>query len=134
MCTATGSRAQVPVDFELRGTCALPPEVQIALYRIAQEALNNVVKHADARAVRVRLACEAEAVELEVADDGRGFDVETAAPDSFGQAIMRERAAEIGAALQVRSAVGTGTTVTVVWRPPGGGASEPAAGAAHAAA
>ncbi len=134
LCTATASRAQVPVDFEARGACTLAPEVQITLYRIAQEALNNVVKHADARAVRVRLACEAEAVELEVADDGRGFDVETAAPDSFGQAIMRERAAEIGAALQVRSAVGTGTTVTVVWRPPGGGASEPAAGAAHAAA
>ena len=54
-------------------------------------------------------------VGLAVADDGRGFELATAAPDSFGQAIMRERASEIGAALQVRSGVGQGTTVTVVW-------------------
>ena len=53
-------------------------------------------------------------VGLAVADDGRGFELATAAPDSFGQAIMRERAAEIGTALQVRSGVGQGTTVTVV--------------------
>ena len=83
LCTATASRLQVPVEFEARGACALAPEVQIALYRIAQEALNNVVKHADASAVRVTLACDAEEVAMVVADDGRGFEVGTAAPDSF---------------------------------------------------
>ena len=124
LCTATGSRSQVPVDFELTGTCALPPEVQIALYRIAQESLNNVVKHADAGRIQVTLLCRPAAVLLAVADDGRGFAASDVAPGSFGLGIMRERAEAIGARLHIRSRPGKGTLIAVRWRTPSDRASE----------
>jgi nitrate/nitrite-specific signal transduction histidine kinase len=92
--------------------------VQIALYRIVQEALNNVVKHSAAHQVQVRLASSEAGVVLRVHDDGQGFAAEMVAPDSFGLSIMRERAAGIGARLRILSRPGRGTSVTVAWRPP----------------
>jgi len=121
-------RARVPVSVEVEGECALPPEVKVALYRIAQEALNNVAKHAGAGQAAVSLhyippACGGDrggAVELRVSDDGRGFDPQSVPPESLGLGIMRERAEAIGAALNVDSEVGHGTQVVVVWKGTGG--------------
>ena len=97
----------------------LPADVRVALYRIAQEALNNVAKHSGARHASVGLTCEDGAVRLTIADDGSGFD--TVAPSGqLGLGIMRERADAVGAALDLRSAPGQGTTVTVTWSPPPG--------------
>jgi len=118
----------VPVSVEVEGECALPPEVKVALYRIAQEALNNVAKHAGAGQAAVSLhyippACGGDrggAVELRVSDDGRGFDPQSVPPESLGLGIMRERAEAIGAALNVDSEVGHGTQVVVVWKGTGG--------------
>ncbi len=98
LCTATGSRSQVPVTYILRGQGTLQPEVQIALYRIAQEALNNVVKHADARRVRVALVYRHRGVLLSVCDDGQGFEQQIVAPelvwaDDHGRAGSRDRGA-----------------------------------------
>ena len=80
----------------------LPPDVQTALYRIAQEALNNVARHAKASEVWVDLRQDDDGVRLEIGDDGRGFDLGSASADHFGLQNMRERAEAIGARIQHR--------------------------------
>ena len=107
-------RARVPVDVNIQGGCDLPVDVKVALYRIAQESLNNVAKHSGATEASVRLVCGDE-VKLEIVDNGNGFDAEGTPPDSLGLGIMRERAEAIGAELRVESKMGEGTTVAVSW-------------------
>ena len=108
-------RARVPVTVEVEGECDLPVEVKVALYRIAHEALNNVVKHAGASQASVSLFCGPERVELCISDDGRGFDPEDVPPESLGLGIMRERVKAIGAEIDIDSKVDHGTQVVVVW-------------------
>jgi signal transduction histidine kinase len=117
---AAAGRAGVPVSVAVSGDCVLPPDVHVAVYRISQEALNNVVKHARASQVELSLHCAApdgtgREVELHIRDDGRGFDPEGIAPDHLGLGIMRERAETIGARLQIETAVGGGTHVSLSW-------------------
>ena len=81
-----------------------------ALYRVAQEALHNALRHAGASGVRVALSKAPRQVVLEVTDDGHGFAPE-APSGGLGLASMRERAAAAGGALTIRSAPGAGTTV-----------------------
>ena len=109
-------RARVPVVLEVEGECPLEAEAKVALYRIAQEALNNVAKHAGASQAVVRFRCQPRRVELCICDDGRGFDPADMPPDSLGLGIMRERAEAIGATLTVDSQPGAGTEITVLWR------------------
>jgi signal transduction histidine kinase len=132
LAEATTGRARVPVGLQIEGPCSqLPVDVKVALYRIAQEALNNVAKHSGASQATVRLCCgslsvlptrggeeRGGAVELHVADDGRGFDVNAIPPDHLGVGIMRERAEAIGAELAIASEPGCGTEVSVVWELP----------------
>ncbi len=97
--------------------------IEQPLYRIAQEALNNVVKHARATVVRVALEFSSECVRVSVVDDGQGFDPH-APPDGNGRHLglisMRERAAEIGGTMHIRSTIGGGAEVTVtIPRSPG---------------
>jgi signal transduction histidine kinase len=87
----------------------------VALYRIAQEALNNVAKHSGAGQATVRLCCGPERVALHIADDGRGFDVDGVPPTHLGVGIMRERAQAIGAELVIDSEPGRGTEVSALW-------------------
>jgi two-component system nitrate/nitrite sensor histidine kinase NarX len=108
-------RARVPVAVEIEGDCTVPVEVKVALYRIAQEALNNIAKHAGASRASVSLHCQAKGVALRVSDDGRGFDASDISPQSLGVGIMRERAQAIGAELEIESAPGEGTQIAVVW-------------------
>ncbi|MGD8472660.1 MAG: PAS domain-containing protein [Anaerolineae bacterium] len=112
-------RARVPVTLEVEGECRLEVEVKIALYRIAQEALNNVAKHAGASAASIRLSCQPEQVELQVHDDGLGFDPANLSPNSLGLGIMRERVEAIGAVLTIESRPGSGTKIEVLWRSSG---------------
>jgi signal transduction histidine kinase len=93
----------------------LPEEVQIGLYRIAQEALNNIVKHSGANRAELRFRWSASGAELAIRDDGRGFDASATPAGHFGLSIMRERAGAIGAHLRVVSRIGAGTRVTVRW-------------------
>ncbi|HEX6302956.1 MAG TPA: sensor histidine kinase, partial [Anaerolineales bacterium] len=109
-------RARAPVDLVVEGEMAFAKEVKVALYRIVQEALNNIFKHAGASAVALRLQCNEEGCELVIQDDGRGFDPEAVSSEHMGLQIMRERAAEIGAEIDVRSVVGEGTEITVSWK------------------
>jgi PAS domain S-box-containing protein len=112
---------------EFRRRCGIPCEValsprgiaaggavSIALFRIFQEALTNVVRHARASRVRVRLARSAGTVTLVVRDDGAGFPPELAAdPTSLGLLGMRERALPFGGTVRIRTAIGKGTAVMV---------------------
>jgi two-component system nitrate/nitrite sensor histidine kinase NarX len=116
LCTAVKSRTRIPIELDVAGEALLAPNVQVALYRIAQEALNNVAKHTAASQVRITGRCEPERVELHIADDGRGFEPNVVVPGSLGLGIMRERAASIGARLHVESKPGAGTAVHVEWQ------------------
>jgi signal transduction histidine kinase len=92
----------------------LTPAVAEGLYRIAQEALNNALKHAFATRATVRLFVEADHLLLEIEDDGRGFDVATAeGKGGMGIASMRDRTRQLGGELRIRSDIGAGTKVTV---------------------
>jgi nitrate/nitrite-specific signal transduction histidine kinase len=116
---AVTGRARVPVTVEVEGPCALPPDVKVAFYRIAQEALNNVVKHAQATRVAATLRCVEDTVTLCIRDDGSGFRPDQVPSHHLGLGIMRERAAAVGATLTIESAIGQGTAVWVRWT--GGG-------------
>ena len=121
---AASGKEGIPVTVQVDGNADLPPDVHIALYRIMQEALNNIVKHARARHVSLRLAystggqtCEpGQCVTLAICDDGRGFDPAAVSHERLGLGIMQERAQAIGAKLTIQSQPGQGTQVTVVWQ------------------
>jgi PAS domain S-box-containing protein len=112
---ATMGRTQTTVEVRVQGERALPDEVRVALYRIAQEALNNVTKHAEASQVIVELDLEPEQVILDIKDDGRGFEPESVPRLGFGVGNMADRAKEIGAAFSLQSHPGQGTQIQVVW-------------------
>ena len=110
------SRSGVAATLHLSGLMddRLPSHTETALYRIAQEALTNIAKHARAGSVDVILERRGEQVRLIVEDDGVGFEIGDGTPDGgFGLAGMKERAALIGATLEIESAPGSGTTVLV---------------------
>jgi signal transduction histidine kinase len=115
-------RTRMPITTQVTGDCNLPAEARIALYRIAQEAMNNVVKHSRALRATVDLHCEAGYARLCISDDGRGFDPATVHPGQLGLDIMRERAQAIGASLRIESQPGQGTRIQVDWHdsPEGG--------------
>jgi signal transduction histidine kinase/ligand-binding sensor domain-containing protein len=114
-------RARVPITTDMQGDCHLPAEVKVALYRIAQEALNNIAKHAGASNASVSLRCQDEQVELIISDDGCGFDPDKVPPDSLGLGIIKERAEAIAAESEIRSQDGNGTAIRITWRSVSGG-------------
>lgn len=112
---AMAARTQMPVTVTVVGECDPPAEVKLALYRIAQEGLNNVVKHAGASQAVVLLQCTGEGITLSIRDDGRGFDPDGVGTHHLGLGIMRERAQVIGAAFAIVSEPESGTEITVTW-------------------
>ena len=117
---AAGSRTQATIRFatgdrSAGGRCRLPLAVQYACYRIAQEAFNNVIRHAYPSCIELQLLCDEGHIELCVRDDGVGFAPEQVGPNHMGLSIMRERAAEVGACFKLETAEGQGTTVKVSW-------------------
>ncbi len=123
---AVTSRTRLDATVEVEPIAALPPEVHITFYRVAQEALHNVVKHAGASHVTVRLAASPPRtspetrdshgqVNLEIVDDGMGFEAIAAQPSHMGLGIMRERAESVGAVLTIESRSGRGTRARLVW-------------------
>jgi signal transduction histidine kinase/ligand-binding sensor domain-containing protein len=113
---AVEGRTGLKTEFKTNVEKRLPLDVEEGLYRIAQEALNNALKHAQARHVKVHLRHTEHTVTLEIADDGIGFDPTTAHDrGGLGLSAMEERAAELGGRLTVQSAPGSGTRIVVVW-------------------
>lgn len=111
---AVEARVGLETDFRTEGEGHLSPDVEEGLYRIAQEALNNALRHAHARSVSVSLHLNNQTVALEVADDGIGFDPAAAQEQGgFGLRGMEERAARLGGTLRVESRPGEGSKITV---------------------
>ena len=104
-------RARVPVSLEVDRECDLPPEVKVVLYRISQEALNNIAKHAGADQAVISLNCQGQQVALCIRDNGRGFDLTRTPPESLGLGIMRERAESVGATFGIESPARPGNPV-----------------------
>jgi two-component system nitrate/nitrite sensor histidine kinase NarX len=116
LAEATSGRAQMSlsVNVTIQGTCTVSDDEKVALYRITQEALNNIIKHASASQGNITLQSNDQQVTLEICDNGCGFAAEDVAAGRFGQRIMRERATAIGATLHVDSRPGQGTSILVV--------------------
>lgn len=110
-------RSRVQTDLQIRGTIDLPPEVKLAVYRIAQEALNNIGKHAFASQVAISIEKTEQRLLLEISDNGRGFNPTVNITNHLGLGIMRERAESIGASLIIDSAPGKGTNLSLHWQP-----------------
>lgn len=108
-------RTSTAIELSVEGPNPLPPDVQVALYRIAQEALNNIIKHARATRVTVHLTNQPGHVALHISDNGRGFDLGAIPPNHFGLHIMRERAKGIGADFAISSSPQAGTAIAVEW-------------------
>jgi signal transduction histidine kinase len=109
--SADGTGLRITVDVR-SGLPALSAAVEVAVYRIVQEALTNVVRHSHASSATVRLDVDPSAVTLEVADDGTGLPADLVA--GVGLSSMRERAAEMGGSCRVEAAPGGGTRVLAV--------------------
>ncbi len=137
LANAFTGRTNVPVSVNIAGEHVLPAEIQVALYRICQEAFNNIAKHAGANRVEIDLQYEAgtavdstiavakagapqqiavRSVEMHIRDDGQGFDTsEASAPGHYGLSMMRERADAVRADLTVTSRPGHGSEVRLLW-------------------
>jgi PAS domain S-box-containing protein len=113
LAESISGRSRIPVEVFVEGECDLPPEIKVGLYRITQEALNNVAKHAAASRAKVNLRCKPDEVTLVVSDNGKGFDSNAVRPESLGIGIMRDRAKGIGAELRLESKIGSGSEVII---------------------
>ncbi len=112
---AVSGQIRIPITLTHTHKKRLPPQVQIALYRITQETLNNVVKHAQARQVWIELDDSSDQIRLSIRDNGRGFDLNEVLPGGAGLAMMCERAENIGALVTVKSQPNQGTQIDVIW-------------------
>lgn len=110
LCREVGERLHIPVQADIR-ELALRPEAQIAVYRIVQEALTNVQKHAGARRVAVTVSATDRRIEVLVVDDGRGFDLRHRRAGGHGLDGLRCRVEGAGGQFDVRSVIGRGTRV-----------------------
>ena len=110
----SGIQVVLSLDADVHST----PERELVVYQIAREALANAVQHSKARTIWLSIQREDDCLHVEIADDGRGFDpVGQTSRLHFGLSLMKERALEIGAELEIRSSPGSGTVVGLVFQP-----------------
>jgi len=115
LAQAMMGREKVTITLDMDDGCALPADVQVSIYRIAQEALNNIAKHSQASQVKMTLRSTPTWVNLHIQDNGLGFDPKMISPRQLGLEIMRERAQAIHAQLNISSEIGQGTEIFVEW-------------------
>ena len=108
-------RSRIPVQLDVDNVVDMLPDVKVGLYRIAQEALNNVFKHAGANQVLISLKNLHDEIKLSITDNGRGFDLSGISSEHLGLKIMNERSKEIGVQLVIESEIDTGTKITARW-------------------
>jgi PAS domain S-box-containing protein len=119
LCDQFAQRTSINVEYHAHGlTERLEPTLEVSLYRIVQEALNNIAKHAEAKDVSVQVVRHAGGIRLTIEDSGKGFDVSTMSPAAaedrgMGLVGMRERAASFKGTVMIDSAPNSGTTIVV---------------------
>jgi PAS domain S-box-containing protein len=115
---AFSGRTNIPVAMNVAEDLSLPADVQVAFYRVCQEALNNIAKHARASQVEISLKQAGDLVEMHIRDDGQGFDPAHTLSGHYGLSMMSERAAAVGAQWAVASQPGQGAELTLRWTTP----------------
>ena len=115
LCTAAMGNSKLEIESHMQGNAKLPPDVHTAFYKVTQEALNNIIKHARATQAEIHLVMEPEQATLTIKDNGEGFDPDQTRSTSMGLNIMQERADASGVNLKIESQTGEGTTVSLVW-------------------
>lgn len=113
LINALGARNQLEVQFEAGGEPEVSLDVKESIYRITQEALNNISKHARAQSVEIKLRQENNELILDISDDGAGFDTSAEYPGHLGMHTMRERAEKVGGTFKIESAINHGTHISV---------------------
>ena len=109
-------RTNIPVDVTVSGEGKLPAETQVALYRICQEALNNIAKHAKASQVEIEMHHTPSGLVMNIHDDGKGFDTTNVTSfGHYGLKMMKERADAVGAKLTLSSQLDHGTVIAIRW-------------------
>ncbi|OGO07447.1 MAG: hypothetical protein A3K46_03420 [Chloroflexi bacterium RBG_13_60_9] len=117
LSNAFTGRTNIPVTLSVNGEHTLPTDTQVVIYRICQEALNNIAKHANASQVEIDLRRGEDGLELNIRDNGCGFEAdEPARSGHYGLGMMRERAEAVKAVLTLASRPGAGTEITLRWR------------------
>jgi signal transduction histidine kinase len=116
LADAFTGRTNIHVALTIAGEDVLISEVQVVVYRICQEGLNNIAKHAVASRVKIKLNYTASKVDLQIQDNGRGFDANLSLPGHYGLSMMYERAETIGAKLEIMSEPGKGTKISLRWQ------------------
>ena len=113
--SAFSGRTNVPIAVTATGALILPAEVQVAFYRVCQEALINIAKHSKASQIEIDLKQNESMIELCIRDDGVGFDTEQIYSGHYGLSMMRERAETAGLLMTVTSEPGEGTEIAIRW-------------------
>lgn len=104
-------RSNIDIRLNVQGDSRLEPKLKEVIYRIAQEATNNAIKHSEADSVRLDLKFLPEKVELKVKDDGVGFDINKVPKNKYGLYIMKDRARSVGSSIVISSMPDKGTSV-----------------------
>ncbi|MBE2238252.1 MAG: PAS domain S-box protein [Caldilineaceae bacterium] len=121
LADATRARGNATVSTYFKEVDKVPTVVTMTFYRIAQEALNNIIKHAEATKVELTAHTDLDGLTLRIRDNGRGFDPQAIPAGHIGLSIMAERVEKIGGNLQIQSAPGRGATILVTWADTKGG-------------
>jgi len=116
---AFSGRTNIPAKVTVLGQGVLPADVQVAIYRICQEALNNIAKHAAASTVEIHLKHEGTTIEVSIRDNGQGFDLTQSTFGHYGLSMMQERAEGVGAQLSITTQPGLGTELILRWKEAG---------------
>jgi len=116
LADAFTGRTNIHVAVTMTGEDMLSSNMQVVVYRICQEGLNNIAKHAAASRVKIKLQFTAGKVDMHIQDNGRGFDSNLSLPGHYGLSMMNERAEAIGAKLEIMSRPGKGTAIIFRWQ------------------
>jgi len=108
-------RSKISIDLIINGEYKYPPKIELGYFRIAQEALNNIIKHSKASKVIIALKTLPESLYMEIADNGCGFNDSEVSSTSLGLSIMKERAKNMGASINIDSLPGKGSKITVTY-------------------